>query len=155
MLNHEVTRTIHNIVLGTHEDGRVVILEQIFRHGESFTGAVGAVLYPVTEAEIKDAMAEKTEYLREMANDVDAHGWERQQIVRMPKAEYLEYRFETYGDVSREDIASALGVEVPERYTYDSLGRVFPRALEGIQLIDSDEVRAAVEAINAAEGITA
>lgn len=155
MSNREATT--YNIVLGTHDDGSVVILEDVFRYSDSFQGATGSVIRPVTKADIKEAMSEKVEYLRELANDVDAHGWQRQQIVRMPKDEYLEHRFETVSiaRLSTEEIAAKAGQETPERYTYDSLGRIFPRALEGIQLIDSEEVRAAVEAINAAEGISA
>lgn len=143
--------TVYNLVLGTCADGGVVILEKIFRYGASFTGATGSVVRPISEDEIKQAMQEKVEYLRETCNDVGARGVQRQKIMRMPRAEYLEYRFETYGDVSRPEIAIALGVEPPERYTYDSTGRVFPRALENIQLIDSEEVRMAVKAIHAAE----
>lgn len=144
----------HNLVLGTDPDncGVIVVLEDAFRYGDGFIGCTGAEVRPVSEEEIKEAMREKREYLREMADDCDIHGAQRQELYAMPKDEYLELRFETYRDVSREDIAAALAVEVPERYTLTGCGRIFRQEMvERIQFV-SDDVREEALAILREQG---
>jgi hypothetical protein len=130
------TQTTYNQILGTREDGAIVVLDYTFVYGDNFHGATGAEIYPVSHQEIKEAMKEKREYLRETADDCDIHGEQRRALMAMPKAEYLDMRFEPFRDIPTEDIAAKLGVEEPERYTVSGIGRMFPRALEGLTILD-------------------
>lgn len=130
------TQTTHRQILGTREDGAIVVLDYTFAYGDNFHGATGAEIYPVSHEEIKEAMKEKREYLRELCDDSGIHGQQRQSFYAMPKDEYLDMRFEQFRDITTEDIAAKLGQEVPARYTLSGIGRMFPRALDGLTLID-------------------
>lgn len=156
MSNRETTT--YNIVLGTNGAGEIVILDDVFKYGDGFQGATGSIVQPVSQEEIERALTadEKEEWHEEIwrQDAGSTHGtteslrdWSRS----VPDEEYLDSRFEEYSSLDTEDIARAIGVEAPERYMLTSLGRIFPQALEGLTLIDSDAVRAAVKAIRAVE----
>lgn len=136
-----VERITLNTILGTQPDGGIVILESLFAFGDGLKGATGAVVYPVTADQIREAMREKLEYLRETCDDIGAHGERRRQIVGMAKDEYLDLRFEEYRDLSTARIAGTLGVTEPARYTVSCLGRIFPHALDGVTLVDPSLMR--------------
>ena len=63
--------------------------------------------------------------------------------------EYLEGRFETYQDIDAEDIAQAVGQEVPERYTLIGAGRMFPQAIDSDTFVplDTDRARELIQII--------
>ena len=147
-------RNVRNIVLGAREDGTVVVLESTFGEAGKFRGATGAEIVPVTKAEWDrvNTDEEKSEYYEELwRNDAGRTNGTLQSLEEwvndIDEDEYLESRFEDYRDIDADDIAAALGVEEPMRYTPIGMGRIFPRALEGVTFIDSDEVRAALAAI--------
>lgn len=143
-----------HIVLGTNEAGEVIVLDHLFRYDNGFHGATGAVLEPVTQEDIANALSsdEMEEWFEDAWRyDVSINGtidgladW----VADQDEDDYLEMRFETYQDLEVEEIAEALGVIAPERYALVGGGRIFPGVLEGLTLIDSDAVRDAVRQIN-------
>lgn len=146
--------TTYNLVLGAKEDGTVVILEYTFAYSGTCKGATGSELEPVTQAQIDEALAddEKTEWYEELWR-MDAgttNGTEKSlvdYVAEVDDDDYLESRFETYQTIDADTIAATIEADKPARYALTSLGRIFPRALDGITLVDSDEVRAAVASI--------
>ena len=145
----------YNLVLGTQEDGTVIVLDYLFHYGDGFKGAVGSHLSPVAQEQIDQALTldEKTEWYEEIwrSDAGSSNGTEKslkEWVDGISDDEYIDGRFEEYHTISAADVAAAVGQEVPARYELIGLGRTFPRALEGITLIDSDEVRAAVELIH-------
>ncbi|WNN95099.1 hypothetical protein SEA_MAGRITTE_148 [Microbacterium phage Magritte] len=155
--------TTYNLILGTREDGDViVVLEDIFSYGDGFKGATGAEIRPVAQELIDAALEddEIEEWHEELwrADAGETNGTTKslsEWVEDIDQDEYIDARYEEYGPLDTDVIAATLGVEAPARYTIEGLGRIFPRALEGIELIDSEEVRAAVAAINAVEAVNA
>lgn len=148
------TEKTYNLVLGTQEDGSVVVLDYVFRYGDRFEGATGSILRPVSQEEIYRALVEdeKTEWYEEIwrSDAGSSNGTEKglaEWVDQISDDEYIEGRFEEYRTHSADDIAATLGVETPARYELIGIGRVFLRALGGTTLIDSEEVRAAVQDI--------
>lgn len=154
-------RTNHYIVLGTNSDGDVVILETTFQHSDSFKGATGAILERVSAetidefSEVSEVEAYYEEIWRGDAGRINGTtlGLSKWIDENVDEAEYLDSRFEPYTDMEDEDITEALGEDAPERYALIGCGRIFPLALAGLNLIDSDEVRKAVELIREFEGM--
>lgn len=147
-------RITKNIVLGTNEQGEIIVLDGVFQYTDGFKGATGTCLVPVTQAEIDHALTDeqKTEWYEEIwRNDAKNTYGTTESLEDYAAAqdddEYLEMRYEDYTDIDTADIAAVLGVAAPQRYTTIGGGRMFPRALEGVTFIDSDEVREAVALI--------
>lgn len=137
-------------VIGLQPDGTIVILDYTFDQGE-WSGAVGVEVYPVSQEMIREAMREKREYLRELADDCDMHGQARQNLYGIDRDEYLEMRYETYRDIPTATIAQAIGTDEPERYTLSAVGRIFPRALENTIVLMGQQKF--VDIIHAAEEV--
>lgn len=146
------TETTYNVVLGTKDDGTIVILERTFQHSDSFHGATGAALRPVTQAEIDAALTadEKTEWYEELwRNEVKTRNGETlgltEWVDTIDDDEYIESRFDEYQDIDADTIAETLGLpEAPARYTLIGCGRIFPEALLGLTALETDEVAQAI-----------
>ena len=61
----------------------------------------------------------------------------------------VDMRFEPYSDIDAEDIAQAVGQEVPERYTLIGVGRMFPQAIDSDTFVplDTDRARELIQII--------
>lgn len=147
-------RTNLNVVLGLNTEGEVVIAEGVFEYNPDFRGTQGVIVRPVYPPEIQAAIEpdEKRDYYEDSwryeVSNQDTHLGLAEWVERIDDSEYIDSRFEQYHTLSTQEIAAVAGIEVPERFEYRSLGRIFPSALEGLTLIDSDEVRAAVALIH-------
>lgn len=156
----ENTREKINQVIGTYDDGSIVVLDEFFEYADSFRGATGSVIVPVGHNEIERALTEdeKAEYYEEHwrmdagstnGTTMSLEDWAQE----IDDDEYLDSRFEPYDDIDVEEIALAVGTEVPERYTITGLGRMFPHAINdpGFTPLDTDEVRALIARIREVE----
>lgn len=148
--------TTYNLVLGTNQ-GEIIVLASIFEYGDGFKGATGDILDPVSQLALDEALTHenKCEWYEDVWSEIRRNDESMPSLDKWVDTinddEYLESRYETYTDVPTADIAKALGEDEPARYALVGVGRIFPRVLDGIELIDSDEVRAAVELIRAIE----
>ena len=137
-------------VIGTTSDGGVVILEEVFKYPDGFKGATGALVYPVSEDEIEQALGdEKEDYYEEFWREDagESNGTTlglTEWVANIWDDEYIDSRFENYEHLETEDIAKAVGADVvPERYTVVELGRMFPSVIdaEDFTPLDTDRVR--------------
>ena len=156
-----VERDVIHEVIGTSSEG-VVVLDYFFRYPDGFRGATGAVVRPVTQAEIDDfSTLESLEDYYEGAWRDDAG---RPNGTTMSLSEYvggldvdecIERRFEELGWLSAEEIAEAVGVKrAPARYEVIGVGRMFPRAIddESFVPLDTDRARELIARIREIEG---
>ena len=148
-------QTTYREVIGTDE-GTVIVLDYTFNHGDGFKGATGAQVRPVTQAEIDRALTddEKQEWFEELwRQDAGTTNGTTDSLEDWAQAqdddEYLDGRFEDYQDIDAEDIAQAVGQEVPERYTLIGVGRMFPQAIDSDTFVplDTDRARELIQII--------
>ena len=147
-MSNNYQRDSYYEVLGTTSDGGVVILETTFKYDHK--GAAGALVYPVSEDTIEQALGdEKEDYYEEFWREDagESNGTTlglTEWVANIWDDEYLDSRFENYEHLETEDIAKAVGADVvPERYTVVALGRMFPSAIdaEDFTPLDTDRVR--------------
>ena len=139
-------------VLGTTSDGGVVILETTFNYEPLYDhkGATGALVYPVSEDTIEQALGdEKEDYYEEFWREDagESNGTTlglTEWVANIWDDEYIDSRFENYEHLETEDIAKAVGADVvPERYTVVELGRMFPSVIDAEYFtpLDTDRAR--------------
>ena len=151
-MSNNYQRDSYYEVLGTTSDGGVAILETTFNYELNYDhkGATGALVYPVSEDTIEQALGdEKEDYYEEFWREDagESNGTTlglTEWVADIWDDEYLDSRFENYEHLETEDIAKAVGADVvPERYTVVELGRMFPSAIdaEDFTPLDTDRVR--------------
>ena len=151
-MSNNYQRDSYYEVLGTTSDGGVAILETTFNYEPLYDhkGATGALVYPVSEDTIEQALGdEKEDYYEEFWREDAGESkgttlglteW----VANIWDDEYLDSRFKNYEHLETEDIAKAVGADVvPERYTVVELGRMFPGVIdaEDFTPLDTDRVR--------------
>ena len=154
-------RDVIHEVIGRSNDG-VVILDYFFQYSDGFRGATGAIVRPVTQAEIDDfSTLESLEDYYEGAWRDDAgrpNGTTMslsEYVGGLDVGEYIERRFEELGWLSTEEIAEAVGMKrVPARYEVISMGHMFPGAIddESFVPLDTDRARELIARIREIEG---
>ena len=152
-------QTTYREVIGTDE-GTVIVLDYTFNHGDGFKGATGAAVRPVSQDEIDRALTddEKQEWFEELwRQDAGTTNGTTDSLEDWAQAqdddEYLDGRFESYQGIDAEDIAQAVGQEVPERYELIGCGRMFPQAIDSETFVplDTDRARELIQIIRDTE----